>query len=161
MPRIFVENHYQPAPNNTIAIHPGSGGAAKCWPVENFLEVIERLWQQNQPVLLLAGPADEKRLEGILAQIPPEPKRELLQVLVNRPLLEVARYVQACRCYLGNDAGITHLAAMLGVPTIALFGPSNPAIWRPIGPVVNVIRERPLEQLRVDAVMEAIELFVL
>src|SRR5579884_786892 len=86
-------------------------------------------------------------------------KAGLLQVLANRPLLEVASRLQACRCYLGNDSGITHLAALLGVPTIALFGPSDPAIWHPVGPAVKVIQERPLERLPVDTVMEAIEAF--
>lgn len=149
-----------PANLHQIAIHPGSGGVVKCWPAENFAEVIERLWQQNRPVLLLAGPADDHRLESILGQLSPAPKPELLQVLANKPLLEVAHHLQACRCYLGNDAGITHLAAMLGVPTVAIFGPSDPAIWRPVGPSVKVIRERTLERLAVDVVMDAINSFL-
>ena len=159
LPGVFAKTHHRPTPNNTIAIHPGSGGITKCWPVEKFVEVIKRLWQQNRPVLLLSGPADEKRLERMLEQLPSEPKRELLQVLANRPLLEVAQQMQACRCYLGNDSGVTHLAAMLGVPTIALFGPSDPEVWRPVGPLVNIIREQPLERLPVDVVMEAIGVF--
>ena len=146
--------------SHQIAIHPGSGGAAKCWPAENFAEIIERLWQQNRPVLLLAGPADDDQLESILGQLSPAPKPELLQVLANKPLLEVAYRLQACRCYLGNDAGITHLAAILGVPTVAIFGPSDPAVWRPIGPSVKVIRERALERLAVDVVMDAINSFI-
>ncbi|HLH61449.1 MAG TPA: glycosyltransferase family 9 protein [Ktedonobacteraceae bacterium] len=150
---------HRPSLDNQVAIHPGSGGAAKCWPVQSFVEVIERLWQQDRPVLLLAGPADERRLESILELIAPAPEPELLRVLANRPLLEVASYLQACRCYLGNDSGITHLAALLGVPTIALFGPSDPGIWRPVGPIVKVIQERPLERIAADTVMEAIEAF--
>ncbi len=146
--------------SHQIAIHPGSGGAAKCWPAENFAEVIKRLWQQNRPVLLLAGPADDDRLESILGQLSPAPKPELLQVLANKPLLEVAHHLQACQCYLGNDAGITHLAAILGVPTVAIFGPSDPAVWRPVGPSVKVIREHTLERLAVDVVMDAINSFI-
>lgn len=149
-----------PANLHQIALHPGSGGAAKCWPTENFVEVIERLWQQNLPVLLLAGPADDERLESILGQLSPTPKPELLQVLANKPLLEIAHYLQACRCYLGNDAGITHLAAMLGVPTVAIFGPSDPVVWRPIGPIVKVIWERVLERLSADVVIDAINTFI-
>ncbi len=146
--------------SHQIAIHPGSGGAAKCWPTENFAEVIERLWRQNRPVLLLAGPADNDRLESILGQLSPAPKPELLQVLANKPLLEVAHHLQACWGYLGNDAGITHLAAMLGVPTVAIFGPSDPVVWHPVGPGVKVIRERILERLAVDVVMDAINSFI-
>ena len=41
--------------------------------------------------------------------------------------------------YVGNDAGMTHLAAALGVPTVALFGPTNPTVWQPLGPQVRVL----------------------
>lgn len=143
-----------------IAIHPGSGSPAKCWPTQYFVEVIKRLWQQNLPVLLLTGPADVERLETILALLSPLSKPDLLQVLTNSPLLEVAHHLQSCRCYLGNDSGITHLAAMLGIPTVAIFGPSDPAIWHPIGPTVKVIQEHTLEQVPLDVVMEAINSFL-
>ena len=146
-------------PLQQIAIHPGSGSPAKCWPIPYFAQVIERLWQQNCPVLLLAGPADVERLETLQTQLSPPSKPELLQVLTNSPLLEVAHYLQDCRCYLGNDAGITHLAAVLGIPTVAIFGPSDPAIWHPIGPTVKVIQGHTLEQVTVDLVMEAINSF--
>jgi heptosyltransferase III len=146
-------------PLQRIAIHPGSGSPAKCWPIQYFAQVIERLWQQNRPVLLLAGPADVERLETLRTQLSLPSKPELLQVLTNSPLLEVAHHLQDCRCYLGNDAGITHLAAMLGIPTVAIFGPSDPAIWHPIGPTVKVVQGHTLEQVTVDLVMEAINSF--
>ena len=80
----------------------------------------------------------------------------MFNVLIDAPLVVVAEHLQRCSCYLGNDSGITHLAAMLGIPTIALFGPSDPAIWRPVGPDVEVIQERMLEQLPVNMVIESI-----
>ena len=168
-----------------IAIHPGSGGAHKCWPVSHFCSLIERLRSQGLPVLLLAGPADHERLEmllnGLEAGDPegrPYGDREGLAgereglageregrpygMLMDAPLLEVARQLLQCKCYIGNDTGITHLAALLGVPTVALFGPSDPAHWRPVGPTVKVVRALPaynMEQLTVDTVMEALETF--
>jgi ADP-heptose:LPS heptosyltransferase len=48
---------------------------------------------------------------------------------------------------------------MLGIPTVAIFGPSDPTIWHPIGPTVKVIQEHTLEQVTVDLVMEAINSF--
>ncbi|TMC17983.1 MAG: glycosyltransferase family 9 protein [Chloroflexi bacterium] len=139
-----------------IAIHPGSGGAQKCWPAASFAAVIEHLWQRGYPILLLAGPADHERVSGIqrLLLSPPEPG--MLEVLIDAPLVVVGEHLQQCKCYLGNDSGITHLAAMLGIPTIALFGPGDPAIWRPLGPHVEVIQERALEQLPVNMVIESI-----
>jgi ADP-heptose:LPS heptosyltransferase len=145
--------------DKVVAVHPGSGGTNKCWPARHFAAVIERLWNlpgQDYPVLLLSGPADQERMHDLLSWLaPPEPA--LLKVIVNEPLLAVAHQLQQCRCYLGNDSGITHLAAMLGVPTIALFGPSDPAAWRPVGPEVIVLREAALEQLSIDAVMDALD----
>jgi heptosyltransferase-3 len=141
-----------------VAIHPGSGGEQKCWPISSFAAVIKRLWQQNHPVLLLEGPADTERLRNLLQFLSSPPMPEMLKILTNAPLVEVARHLQQCKFYLGNDSGITHLAAMLGVPTVAIFGPGDPAVWRPLGPSVIVIRERTLEDVSVDVVMEAIDL---
>jgi len=141
-----------------IAIHPGSGGASKCWPTHYFAAVIERLWrlfERRYSVLLLSGPADQERVRDILSYVTPPPEAEMLKIMASESLLEVAYQLQRSRGYLGNDSGITHLAAILGVPTVALFGPSDPVTWRPVGSNAMVIREYALEQLRVDVVMEA------
>src|SRR5260370_14658811 len=97
-----------------VAIHPGSGGPQKCWPVIHFAAVIVRLRHQNRPFLLLAGLAATLRLRDLytLSETPLTPVT--FKTLTNAPLLEVARHLQPCRCYLGNDSGITHLPAMLG-----------------------------------------------
>ncbi|HTK11493.1 MAG TPA: glycosyltransferase family 9 protein, partial [Ktedonobacteraceae bacterium] len=132
-----------------VAIHPGSGGARKCWPLEKFAEVIDELRRREIPVLLLSGPAEQERFEAlsrILGQV------KGLRMLENAPLLEVCQELQQCCCYLGNDAGMTHLAALLGMPTLVLFGPSDPRMWRPVGEWVRVLRE--MEGLGVEVVME-------
>jgi heptosyltransferase III len=139
-----------------IAIHPGSGAVEKCWPTSRFAEVIKRLWEQSYPVLLLSGPADTERVNDLLQDLSPPPGPGIFQMLTHAPLLEVAQHLQQCRCYLGNDSGITHLAAMLGIPTVAIFGPTDPKIWRPVGPFVKVLHEPRLEFVSVDAVFEAI-----
>jgi ADP-heptose:LPS heptosyltransferase len=137
----------------TIAIHPGSGGAQKCWPIAYFTALIEQLWQHEIPILLLAGPADHERIAELYRKLPAPPQITLLHTFINTPLLAVAQQIRECRGYIGNDSGITHLAALLGLPTLAIFGPSNPKIWRPIGPHVNVFHEPLLTQLSVDAVL--------
>ncbi|MEO8954263.1 MAG: glycosyltransferase family 9 protein [Ktedonobacteraceae bacterium] len=139
-----------------VAIHPGSGGARKCWPVTAFAEVIERLWQRGYSVLLLAGPADFERINYLRQHLASPPEQTMLTVLVDAPFLEVAQHLRQCQRYLGNDAGITHLAAMLGIPTVALFGPSDPSVWRPVGPDVEVIHVAELAQLPVEVVINAL-----
>ena len=150
-PTLFVCPSGRAAP---LAIHPGSGGARKCWPVSSFAELIQRLWQQAIPVLLLGGPADHERIAA-LQQMLPAPEIDMLTMLVDAPLLEVAVALQACRGYLGNDSGITHLAAMTGIPVVALFGPSDPAVWRPVGPNVTILYESVLNNLPVEQVWQA------
>jgi heptosyltransferase III len=111
-------------------IHPGSGSARKNWPVERFLALADRLRaEKGIPPLFLIGEADaavEKALEGRLCV------RDL-------SLPEVASLLAASRGYVGNDSGITHLAAALGLPVTALFGPSSPAQWGPRGQRVTIL----------------------
>jgi heptosyltransferase-3 len=150
-PALFVCPGGRAAP---LAIHPGSGGARKCWPISSFAELIQRLWQQAIPVLLLGGPADHERIAA-LQQMLPAPEVDMLTMLLDAPLLEVAMALQACRGYIGNDSGITHLAAMTGIPVVALFGPSDPVVWRPVGPHVTILYETVLNNLPVERVWQA------
>lgn len=104
------------------------------------------LWQENCAVLLLAGPADEQKLAYLQKHLTLPPG--LYRTLVNAPLLEIAQQIQQCRGYLGNDSGITHLAAMLGVPTVAIFGPtSRISNWEPLGRHVSIIQQPDLSFL--------------
>ena len=69
------------------------------------------------------------------------------------------------RLYLGNDSGVTHLAAAMGIPTVALFGPSDDRQWRPLGPAVRILRaapphERELNALAPAAVLSAVETYL-
>jgi len=146
-------------PAHRIAIHPGSGGAYKCWPVSGFATVITTLWQRNIPILLLAGPADSERLTNLLQRLPTPGAPELLSILQDAPLRTVAQELQQCRGYLGNDSGITHLAALLDIPTIVLFGPSNPAIWHPYGGSIKVLYKPVLANLPPDTVLYTVEEF--
>ncbi len=139
-----------------VAIHPGSGGARKCWPVTAFAEVIERLWQRGYSVLVLAGPVDSERIKYLRQHLTSPPEQTMLTVLIDAPLLDIAQHLRQCQRFLGNDAGITHLAAMLGIPTVALFGPSSPTVWRPVGPDVEVIHVAELAQLTVEMVINVL-----
>jgi ADP-heptose:LPS heptosyltransferase len=74
----------------------------------------------------------------------------------NLSLVEVSRYLRNASGFVGNDSGITHLAAYLGCPTIALFGPTDPRIWGPIGRRSHIIWKSRLEDISVDEVLKAI-----
>ena len=55
-------------------------------------------------------------------------------------LSETAALINTCTCFVGNDSGLVHLAAFMGVPTVAIFGPSSPHRWSPLGPAIKVLR---------------------
>jgi len=114
-------------------LHPGSGSARKNWPLERFLALAARVTDHLAltPVLLL-GEADQAIVERLDAM---RPNMSLLKEL---SLVQTAGVLSACAAFVGNDSGITHLAAALGRPAVAVFGPTDAATWGPRGPNVAV-----------------------
>jgi len=108
---------------NFVVIHPFSGSARKNWPLENFRELARQL-EAEMPVRWCSGREDPP-LEGA--------------VRID-DLYELARWLARARLYVGNDSGITHLAAAVGTPVLALFGPTDPEVWAPRGERVQVGR---------------------
>lgn len=134
-----------------IVIHPGSGSPAKNWPVERFVDVIHRLRSQHKEVVAVVGEADAESAAVLAREVPDVP------LLAGLSLTELAETLSVCGSFLGNDSGITHLAAAVGLPVVALFGPSDPDTWGPRGKGgIRVIRapEKELERLETSAVWE-------
>lgn len=126
-----------PGPGPWLAVAPGSGQARKNWPLSHYYEVSRTLaWQFNMGIAWLAGPAEEAALPYLEALA--QAQGHLL--LANRPLAQVARVLSRCRLYIGNDSGLTHLAAAVtGPDVLALFGPTDPGVWAPLGPQVHAL----------------------
>lgn len=119
-----------------IAIHPGSGGRQKCWPAERFAEVVRRISEEDASrVLLIEGPADGDGVKKVLDTVP----GLKLTLLRNLSLVELASILERCHAFLGNDSGVTHLAAAVGTKALAIFGPTDPEIWGPRGEHVGVV----------------------
>ncbi|RJQ64121.1 MAG: glycosyltransferase family 9 protein [Desulfobacteraceae bacterium] len=120
----------EPAP---IFLHPGSGSRLKNWPISNFIRLARMLETKGiQPAFVL-GPAED-HLEADLTG--------RATAAFDRPndLVDLARLLKTASGFIGNDSGVSHLAAYLGVPTVAIFGPSDPVRWRPLGPAVAVVQ---------------------
>jgi heptosyltransferase III len=114
-----------------ILVHPGSGSPTKNWPADRFAAVIRAL---HRPVRLIVGEADAiaaSQLEGSLGHD--------LDRLTHPSLEELASHLAGCYAYLGNDSGVSHLAGLCGAHTVTLFGPTDPTVWRPVGPDVHVL----------------------
>jgi ADP-heptose:LPS heptosyltransferase len=120
---------------NFAVIHPFSGSARKNWALDRFREVAARL---AMPVQWCAGP-DEPLDDAVRFQ----------------SLSELACWLASARLYIGNDSGITHLAAAVGTPVAAIFGPADPAMWAPRGERVRVVNGGSLDGIAVDDVLDA------
>ena len=125
------------SPSNLIAIHPGSGSHQKNWPEPKWRGLLEHLVATtDDSFLVIGGEAERDRLPA-LAEVIPATRR---QMAIDLPLVEVAQQLKNCRAFIGHDSGITHLAAVLGVDCIVLWGPSNEQIWRPLGPNIHIVK---------------------
>jgi len=122
-------------PGPYAILHPGSGSRRKNWPLDRYLRLADELRSSGgvTPVFLLGEV--EREASGIAQALPTDrPRWEHLD------LPAVAAVLKGAHFYVGNDSGITHLSAVLGVPTWALFGPTDPAHWAPRGPAVRILR---------------------
>jgi ADP-heptose:LPS heptosyltransferase len=112
-----------------VAVHPGSGSRQKNWPLDQFMALARALEKRGQAIAWVLGPSEQELTL---------PAAALVWRDSNLPTL--AARLARCRCYIGNDSGVTHLAAAVGCPTIALFGVSDAEVWAPQGIQVRILK---------------------
>lgn len=136
-----------------LIVHPGSGSAKKNWALGRYIELARRLRsERNTTPVFLLGEADGVALEGLTRNAPD------LERFENLSVREVAQLLAAADGFLGNDSGISHLAAAVGARTTVLFGPSQVELWAPRGPRVTVLQAPNglLDDLLVERVLAAL-----
>lgn len=130
-----------PAQRHFIAIHPFSGSKRKNWPAERFQELARHL-EASSTVKFTAGPDEDwpgaTRFES---------------------RYDLAVWLSAASLYIGNDSGVTHLAAAVGTPVVALFGPTDPNIWSPRGPSVTILQSptKAVEDITLDTLWQTLK----
>jgi len=117
-----------PLPPGFLAVHPGSGSVPKNWPADRHATLARRL-SSDRPWLLVLGPAEPAFVVAPDAVV----ARDL-------PLRVLGALLARAGLFVGNDSGVAHLAAAAGAPTLALFGPTDPGLWSPVGRVVRCLR---------------------
>ncbi|GAB4255243.1 MAG: hypothetical protein Kow00109_30340 [Acidobacteriota bacterium] len=140
--RFARQRGVQPGENHArgdlrVVIHPGSGGREKVWPFDRFRTVAAGLQAAGLLPLWVRGPAE---LDGEFHAREP--------VVTSPELEDLAGLLATSRLYVGNDSGVTHLAAACGCPTVAIFGPSDPVVWRPRGAPVRIVQPREGRDIR-------------
>lgn len=120
-----------------VVIQPGSGALNKCWHIDNYLSIVNELKSKNTQVVFLLGPAELERFGNETIQS----MTNATKCLADLPLTEVLKILTCTNAFIGNDSGIAHLAAAMGINTCVVFGPTNPNIYKPVGPNVRVFTE--------------------
>jgi len=119
---------------NFLVMNPGAGWGAKQWPAERYGRVARQLREDGLHPLINVGPGEE-----LLARAVEGASGGTARVL-NLSLAQLIAFTRRARLFIGGDTGPMHLAASLGVPVVALFGPTNPARNGPFGTRSVVLR---------------------
>jgi heptosyltransferase-3 len=121
-----------------VALHPGSGSPQKNWGYANWRAVCRGIRPHlPEPLLLISGEAEHESIGEFKTML--EADKILFDSLESRPLTEVAARLAECSLFLGHDSGISHLAAACGVPSLLVFGPTDPRVWAPLADSIEVI----------------------
>lgn len=138
-----------------IAIHLGSGSKSKNWAMDHWNQLLHELIYKypEAQFVCITGEAEEARDTVGEAKI--HPTIERWHAL---PLMELAVRLSHCRLFLGHDSGISHLASACGVPSLLLFGPTDPATWAPPQPTVQILQapDGDLANLALETVRQAV-----
>ena len=127
----FVFHPHQPATSRALALHFGSGSKTKNWPIAHWKSFLNILSSRHPglPLLIISGEADACELAALLptVQCLPNP----FTIAENWRLARLAKQLSECAAYVGHDTGVSHLAALCSVPSLWLFGPTDPSVWAP------------------------------
>lgn len=118
--------------SKTVLIHPGAGSPRKRWPLKAFLELADLAKTRRLNPEFVVGPADRE----LLAEL----ETHGLPIHCPADCLDLLRLYRSAAAYVGNDSGASHLAAWANLPSVVIFGPSDPARWRPIGRAVEIVQ---------------------
>jgi heptosyltransferase-2 len=115
-----------------VGIHPGARWETKRWDEEKFSRVCQILNQKLKVKIILFG--DQKDQE-VIERISPQGESQKIFKAVNLPLNKFMSLIKRCDCFITNDSGPMHIASALGVPVVAIFGPTHPKLgFSPLGP---------------------------
>jgi ADP-heptose:LPS heptosyltransferase len=154
--------------SNLIVIFPGSGSLGKNWPADRFSALAATLASESGILRYADSALNDKACAVILGpaetSIEPVFRKAGVPVLKGLDLPTVAAIARLASVFVGNDSGVSHLAAAVGAAGVVIFGPTDPARWRPLGPggdaSIRILRREPIDSIEVREVADAISKFV-
>jgi heptosyltransferase-2 len=124
-----------------VAVGAGASyGSAKCWPPERFAAVADRLIEEFDADVILFGTTAEKAVSSAIAAAM---RRRPIDLTGTTTIAELPTLLSQCQLFLGNDSGAMHVAAAVGLPVVAVFGPTDPFGTAPITPRCSIVQEKP------------------
>lgn len=123
--------------HGVIGIHPGGDGSTKNWPLESFALLVRRLHESTgMPCLIFGGPIQRESMERVIRMSDTTGGAMVL----TPDLVDFASLVSPLSLFIANDGGPAHVAAAMGIPTLALFGPTDERVYGPRGPHTRTLR---------------------
>lgn len=124
-----------------VAVGAGASyGSAKCWPPERFAQALNQLQRERDADIVLFGTPAER---NVSAAIQGGLARPALDLTGKTQIAELPALLSRCSVFLGNDSGAMHVAAAVGLPVVAVFGPTDPFGTAPVTPRCAIVQERP------------------
>jgi heptosyltransferase-2 len=124
-----------------IAIGAGASyGSAKCWPPSRFAEVANRWQSKAEADVILFGTAVEASVSTAIAA---EMRRPPIDLTGRTAIADLPALLSQCHLFIGNDSGAMHVAAAVGLPIVAVFGPTDPFGTAPVTPRCSIVQQRP------------------
>lgn len=124
-----------------IAIGAGASyGSAKCWPPSRFAELANRLQSESDADVILFGTASEA---SVTRAISSELRRPPIDLTEKTSIAELPALFSQCHLFIGNDSGAMHVAAGVGLPVVAVFGPTDPHGTAPVTPRCTIVQQKP------------------
>jgi heptosyltransferase-2 len=123
-----------------VAIGAGASyGSAKCWPPPRFAELANRLQSQSDVDIILFGTATEAAVSNAIAA---EMRRLPIDLTGKTAIADLPALLSQCHLFIGNDSGAMHVAAAVGLPVVAVFGPTDPTGTAPVTPHCTIVQEK-------------------
>jgi heptosyltransferase-2 len=127
----FINRHFTDRSKKIIAVHPGAGKIHNMWSVENFFEVLSKLYDRHKNyVLITCGPMDKDVVNTLTTKLM---ENNIEYVIENLPQKQLCAVLKKIDLYITNDTGTMHLAASSCTKLIGLFGPTKTYEWAPRG----------------------------
>jgi heptosyltransferase-2 len=124
-----------------IAVGAGSAyGSAKCWPPDRFADTLNRFQPQIDADVILFGTAAETSVSAAIAS---SMRRLPIDLTGKTAIADLPALLSQCHLFIGNDSGAMHVAAAVGLPVVAVFGPTDPRGTAPVTPRCTTIQQKP------------------